>query len=199
MIICSSRPAAAFTSFVFLDRDGILNVDRSDHVKRWSEFQFYPDALEALRKLRRRKIEVILVSNQSALNRGLTQWDDFLDIHRNMLQRIRAEGGDVLAAFYCPHRPDEACDCRKPRPGMLRAAADLYGVPLHAATMMGDKLTDLEAARAAGCRAVWIRRPGTEAAAEPPPEGAGNIAVYGSLAEAVEALFTLRACPKTSS
>jgi D-glycero-D-manno-heptose 1,7-bisphosphate phosphatase len=153
MIICSGRPAAAFTSFVFL----------------------------------------------SALNRGLTQWKDFLDIHRNMLQRIRAEGGDLLAAFYCPHRPDEACDCRKPRPGMLRAAADLYGVPLHAATMMGDKLTDLEAARAAGCRPVLIRRPGTEAAAEPPPEGAANIAVYGSLAEAVEALFTLRACPKTSS
>lgn len=144
--------------FVFLDRDGVINVDRPDYIKQWREFNFYPDALEALRLLREHNINAILISNQSALNRGFTDWGDFWDIHNRMIRSIRDAGGDILAAFYCQHRPDENCPCRKPAPGMLLAASRLYCIPLESTFMIGDRPTDIEAARRAGCRAALLDR-----------------------------------------
>lgn len=144
--------------FLLLDRDGIINVDRPDYIKHRSEFTIYPDALEALRWLRARRINVILISNQSVLNRGLTTWGDFWDIHRHMVQCVEEAGGGLLAAFYCPHRPDEGCGCRKPRPGMILAARRLFGIRLESTVFIGDKETDVLTAQAAGCEGVLLTR-----------------------------------------
>ncbi|MGV8074299.1 MAG: D-glycero-alpha-D-manno-heptose-1,7-bisphosphate 7-phosphatase [Syntrophobacteraceae bacterium] len=158
MLSWISSPEPPTRSFIFLDRDGIINVDRPDYIKHWREFQFYPDALESLRWLSDHGINVILISNQSALNRGITEWEDFWNLHNCMVQAIRNAGGDILAAFYCPHRPDENCSCRKPAPGMILAASRLYRIDLERTYLVGDRITDVEAAKRAGCKAVLLNR-----------------------------------------
>lgn len=144
--------------FLFLDRDGVLNWDRPDYVKSWSEFEFCPDTLAALRHLHQHHVGVIVVSNQSALHRGYIDWASFWYMHRQIIHHIREAGGDILAAFYCPHRPDEGCSCRKPLPGMLWGAAKLFRITLQSAVMIGDRATDVLTARNAGCRAVLLDR-----------------------------------------
>jgi D-glycero-D-manno-heptose 1,7-bisphosphate phosphatase len=144
--------------FLFLDRDGVINWDRHDYVKSWSEFEFCPDTLSALRHLYQQHVGVIIVSNQSALHRGYIEWASFWHMHRQVIHNIRKAGGDILAAFYCPHRPDEGCSCRKPLPAMLWGAAKLLGITLQSTVMIGDRGTDVLAARQAGCRAVLLDR-----------------------------------------
>lgn len=177
--------------FLFLDRDGVINWDRPDYVKGWSEFQFCPDTLSAFHYLRRQQVGVIVVSNQSALHRGYIQWHSFWHLHHEMIRSIRQAGGDVLAAFYCPHRPDEKCSCRKPSSRMLRSAARLFGVTLNSAVMIGDRATDVATAKNAGCRAVlldWVQPEGSL----PNPATPDSIAPdsrFPSLLEAVLALY----------
>jgi D-glycero-D-manno-heptose 1,7-bisphosphate phosphatase len=141
-----------------LDRDGVLNEDRPDYIKHPREFRFYPDALQALRWLRENRILVVLISNQSGLNRGLIPWDDFWDIHEAMVQGIQEAGGNLLATLYCPHRPEEACSCRKPLPGMIHAASELFPISLSETYLIGDRSSDLSAASQAGCRGVLLDR-----------------------------------------
>lgn len=151
-------PQPDFKKFVFLDRDGVINVDSPHYIKHRREFRFYPDALEAMRWLRENEIEPIIISNQSALGRGLLNWDEFWEIHELMVSRIREEGGSILAAFYCPHRPEEGCSCRKPLPGMILAASQLFGIRLSETFMIGDKITDEQAGENSGCRSARISR-----------------------------------------
>jgi D-glycero-D-manno-heptose 1,7-bisphosphate phosphatase len=179
-------------SFLFLDRDGVVNVDRAESVRTWDDFEFYPDALESLRWLRERGLRVILVSNQSALNRGWMTWGDFWDIHRRMIAGVREAGGDLLAAFYCPHRPDESCCCRKPAPGQLLAASRIFGVPLESTYMIGNRLSDAKAAASAGCRIVLLDRADSVTGRG---ERTGDEATpphlrYSLLSEAVTSLFS---------
>lgn len=143
---------------LFLDRDGVLNEDSPDYIKSWREFIFYPDALEFLRRLRRQKVSIVIASNQSGLHRGIIDWSDFWLMHEEMVRAVREAGGDILAAFYCPHRPDEQCGCRKPLPTLLVTAASLYRVRMESTFFIGDRITDLQAAVAAGSRPVLIER-----------------------------------------
>jgi len=166
-----------------VDRDGVINRDRPDYVKHRHEFTFYPDALEALRWVHARGVGVIVVSNQSALHRGLMPWDAFFDLHDHMVREIGAFGGRIDAAFYCPHRPEEGCSCRKPAPGMILAAAAICGLSLAETPFVGDKLTDVAAAENAGCPPVLLRR--TEDAVEAPR----HVPVYNTFFDAVRGLF----------
>ncbi len=177
--------------FLFLDRDGVINWDRRDYVKSWGEFEFCPDTLSALRHLYQQHVGVIVVSNQSALHRGYIEWTSFWHMHRQMIHQIREAGGDILAAFYCPHRPDERCSCRKPSPGMLWGAARLFGVTLQSAVMIGDRSTDVLAARNAGCRAVLLDRVQSDGNTSGIAAPASNVPDdrFPSLLDAVLALF----------
>jgi len=143
---------------VFLDRDGVINIDRPDYIKNRHELEFYPDSLKALRLATEKDINVILISNQSAINRGLISWQNFWDVHHQMVRRIAEEGGRLDAAFYCPHRPDENCSCRKPSPGLLVNASRLLKIRLHGTYMIGDRLKDLQAAYRAGCQGILLDR-----------------------------------------
>ncbi len=158
MLIWVNTPKHPSRPFLFLDRDGIINKDRPDYIKHRREFEFYPDALKALRWLREHRIFVVLISNQSAINRGIITWEDFWDIHHWMLRGIRESGGDILGACYCPHRPDEGCSCRKPSPGLIETAAALFRIPLRETCFIGDRSSDLLAAGRAGCRGVLLNR-----------------------------------------
>jgi D-glycero-D-manno-heptose 1,7-bisphosphate phosphatase len=158
MLVWLSSPRPGNSLFLLLDRDGVLNEDRPDYVKSSEEVRFYPDALEALRLLKENDTGVILVSNQSGVNRGLIQWDDFWATHEEVVRQVEEHGGSILAAFYCPHRPDENCECRKPAPAMIFAACRFAGVDPRQTYFVGDRESDMKAAETAGCRGIRIYR-----------------------------------------
>jgi len=141
---------------VFLDRDGVINENRPDYVKSWQEIAFLPGSFQSLRRLAQTSYLIIVVSNQSAVNRGLVASDTVDDIHRRMREATERQGGRIDGFFYCPHRPDERCDCRKPKSGLLLLAAQQFSLDLHQCYLVGDSVTDLDAARAVGCHPILV-------------------------------------------
>lgn len=151
-------PHARSRKFLLLDRDGVLNENRPDYVKNMREVRFYPEALESVKLLHQKGVSIILISNQSGVGRGFIQWDHFWEMHDGFIRKIEDSGGEILAAFYCPHRPDEHCLCRKPLPGMLLNACRIYGIQPRDTAFIGDQGTDVLAARKTGCAAIRICR-----------------------------------------
>jgi len=140
----------------FLDRDGVINVDRG-YVSRREDFTFVPGVIEGARQLHELGYALVVVTNQSGIGRGLYSKDDFDTLTAWMKAEFANAGAPLAGVYFCPHHPSEAfgadrraCDCRKPAPGMLLTAAQELKLRLSACVMFGDKETDLEAARAAG-------------------------------------------------
>ncbi len=142
---------------IFVDRDGVINCNRPDYVKSWAEFEFLPGAIEALRRLSQLGWPIIVVSNQSVVGRGVVEPQVVDDIHARMVAAIRQAGGRVDDVLYCPHAPQEHCDCRKPQPGLFHQAAERHNIDLSCSYMIGDAACDVEAACAAGCKPVVVR------------------------------------------
>ncbi len=136
---------------VFLDRDGVINRDSPDYIKSWEEFEFLPGSIEAIRCLTAAGYPVIVITNQSVIGRQMTSPEELDRIFTRMQQVIKAGGGGVLDIFHCPHLPEDNCDCRKPRPGLILQAVETYGVDLSTAGFIGDSAKDILCARAAGC------------------------------------------------
>jgi D-glycero-D-manno-heptose 1,7-bisphosphate phosphatase len=136
---------------VILDRNGTINVHREDFVKSDIEWTPLPGALEAVARLNHAGWHVVVASNQSGLGRGLFDMASLNAMHAKMHKMLAAVGGRVDAVFYCPHSPDEGCDCRKPAPGLFRQIGDRYGIDLKDVPTAGDSLRDLQAGAAAGC------------------------------------------------
>ena len=143
---------------VFLDRDGTINRDSSDYIKSREEFEFLPGSLEAIKNLTLKGFVNIVITNQSAVLRNLISLNELEFIHNMMTQTVAQNGGAIKDVFYCPHMPDDDCDCRKPEPGLIHQARKKYGIDLTAAVMVGDSAKDIECARRAGCdRAVLVK------------------------------------------
>lgn len=142
---------------IFLDRDGVINENSNNHVKSWDEFTFLPHALTALRWLNLTGFRVFVVTNQAIVNRGLVSNATIEEIHARMIAQIELHGGRISAVSYCPHDNHEQCTCRKPQPGMLLDLAAKWQIDLHRTYMVGDALTDIAAAHAAGCTPVLVR------------------------------------------
>jgi histidinol-phosphate phosphatase family protein len=141
---------------VFLDRDGVINVDRRDYVKSWAEFKFLPRVFEALRLLKRNNLRVVVVTNQSAVHRGLMSISALREIHDKMLRAIEKRGGRIEAIYFCPHRPDEKCNCRKPKPGMVLKAKKDLKIDLSRSYLVGDSRKDVELAQSVRVKCVRI-------------------------------------------
>jgi D-sedoheptulose 7-phosphate isomerase len=141
---------------VFLDRDGVINRNRSDYVKSWDEFSFLPGATEALSLLSQAALDVVVVSNQSAINRGLVDETAVREINSRMVSDVERAGGRIDEVLFCPHRPDEGCACRKPNVGLLEEAARARGIDLSRSYMIGDSRDDVAAGLAAGCHTVLV-------------------------------------------
>lgn len=142
---------------VFLDRDGVINENRVDHVKSWREFVFLPGALAALRWLNLAGFRVFVVTNQAIVGRGIVPARVVEEIHARMQIQAALHGGQIHDIRYCPHDEREECDCRKPRPGMLRDLARCWNVDLAHAYMVGDAWSDIAAGRAMGIRSILVR------------------------------------------
>ncbi len=144
------------TPAIFIDRDGVINANRPDHVKRWEEFIFLPGALDALRALAGQPAPVIVITNQAIIGRGVTPAAIVDDIHVRMRTAVAAAGGRIDGVYLCPHRPEDGCDCRKPRPGLLLRAAREHGLDLTRSFFIGDALSDAQAAMAAGVTPIFV-------------------------------------------
>jgi D-sedoheptulose 7-phosphate isomerase len=169
---------------VFLDRDGVVNVRRLDHVKELSELDLAPGAIEALRALGDLDLPVAIVTNQSVIGRGLASRGDVDAIHARIQSEVLAAGGPELRFYVCPHAPHESCHCRKPRPGLLLRAARELDIDLESSVFVGDSMTDVGAALSAGCHPILIGDAPTVVAGWP----ADVITVVASFADAVEAI-----------
>lgn len=143
-------------SVIFLDRDGVINENRSDYVKCWSEFHFLPGAREAVAKLTRAGHRIIVCTNQAGIARGSIAVETVHEIHRRMLAEIATFGGHIEKIYYCPHGKEEHCLCRKPQPGMLLRARDELSLDLNNALFIGDSITDMQAGEAAGVRCIMV-------------------------------------------
>jgi len=134
---------------LFLDRDGVINEDVG-YAYLPEQINFMPGIFEIARRAHHNNELIIIVTNQSGIGRGFYSELQFHDVMEWMLTRFADEGAPITAYYYCPHRPEEGCACRKPKPGMMLKAAEEWNVDLSQSRLIGDKETDIQAGRAAG-------------------------------------------------
>jgi D-glycero-D-manno-heptose 1,7-bisphosphate phosphatase len=144
------------TRAVFIDRDGVITMERADHVKTVEEMEIIPNVTNALAKLSRLDYKIIVITNQSVINRGLATDSEINLIHKRMSDVLSSEGCRIDAIYYCPHRPDEKCNCRKPKIGLIINAARDFGIDVNRSWFVGDKRTDAIAAERAGCQFLKV-------------------------------------------
>jgi len=142
---------------VILGRDGVLNEFRDDHVKAPEEWFAVPGALEAVSRLNHGGWHAVVATNQSGIGRGMIDMASVNAVHAHMFKCLVAVGGRVDAVFFCPHTPEDQCDCRKPQPGLMLDIGKRYGIDLKQVPMVCDTLRDLQAAQAAGCEPHLVR------------------------------------------
>lgn len=141
---------------VILDRDGVINYDSDEFIKSADEWRPIEGSIDAIARLSSAGFTVAVATNQSGIARKLIDLPTLESIHRKLRNMVREAGGDLGKIVYCPHHPDESCECRKPAPGMLLKLSRQYGVPLDRVPVVGDSLRDIEAARAAGARPILV-------------------------------------------
>lgn len=142
---------------VILDRDGVINHESSKFIKSPDEWKPIDGSLNAIATLSQNGYRVVIATNQSGLARGLFDMETLNRIHEKMHKAAQAAGGRIDAIFYCPHGPDDGCDCRKPKTGMLEDISKRYGVDLNNVTAIGDSLRDLQAFAGAGCQPMLVK------------------------------------------
>jgi D-glycero-D-manno-heptose 1,7-bisphosphate phosphatase len=133
------------TGAIFLDRDGVINQNRADHVKNCDEFEFIPGALEGIRSLTETGLPIFVVTNQAAISRKLMTRESLEAIHDCMMKEITKASGLITRIYHCPHDTHEECGCRKPRTGMLLRAASDFSIDLSQSYLVGDAWTDISA------------------------------------------------------
>jgi D-glycero-D-manno-heptose 1,7-bisphosphate phosphatase len=178
---------------VILDRDGVINEDRDDFIKAPDEWVPIPRSLEAIARLHRAGYQVVVMTNQSGISRGLFDLNTLNRVHVRMMDYVRRHGGQIEAIFFCPHGPDDDCTCRKPRAGMYTQLADRLKSSLEGVPSVGDSMRDLEAASAAGSSPILVRTGKGRASAKILEDrnlpGLGDVPVFENLADFVEELL----------
>ncbi|MDH3746933.1 MAG: D-glycero-beta-D-manno-heptose 1,7-bisphosphate 7-phosphatase [Gammaproteobacteria bacterium] len=174
---------------VVLDRDGVINRDAADFVKSVDEWIPLPGSIEAIAALSKAGFTVAVASNQSGLARGLVDRRALRAMHSKLRRLVGKHGGHVDRIVVCPHGPDDGCNCRKPKPGLLQRLARHYQVSLHGVPVVGDSLRDLEAAMSVGAEPILVRTGNgrkTEGSLAGP---LANIDVFDNLAAAADSLI----------
>ncbi len=176
---------------LFLDRDGVIIENRDNYIRSWEDVSVFTPALEALARAAGTPYKIVLVTNQSAVGRGIISLEIAQDINRRLVQVIERAGGRIDGVFLCPHAPQDHCDCRKPQPGLIFQAAQALSLDLSRSILIGDSLSDLQAGLAAGVRLVALVRTGLGAGQALSPEAARTapFPVFDSLDEALTTLL----------
>lgn len=142
--------------WIVLDRDGVINRDADDFIKSVAEWVPLPGSIEAIAKLSQAGYNLVVATNQSGLGRGLFDLDDLEAMHRKMENLIQDAGGNLAGIFYCPHTPQDNCNCRKPRSGLFDSIEVEFACDLSGAYAVGDSLRDLEVAIKKNCRPILV-------------------------------------------
>ena len=143
---------------VLLDRDGVINRNMDgDYVRRWQDFEFLPGSREAIQQLLRVNTPVIVVCNQAFIGKGLVSEAAVQEINHRLVTQTSVADRKISAVYYCPHRVEDGCQCRKPQPGMLLQAAADWDLDLTQCYMVGDAMSDIEAGSAMGCTTFLVK------------------------------------------
>jgi len=145
---------------VFLDRDGVINYNRNDYVKNIKEFKIIPNVPHAIRLLNSANIKTVIVTNQSAINRGLLSIKVLNKIHSFLKDELQKYGAKVDAIYFCPHKPEDNCDCRKPKSGMILQASKDLDINCSNSLLIGDGESDMLAAKNVGMESILIQTNG---------------------------------------
>jgi D-glycero-D-manno-heptose 1,7-bisphosphate phosphatase len=173
--------AKATNPTIFVDRDGVINEDSDAFIKSLKEWHPIPGSVEALATLSRHDYQIIVITNQSGIARGLFSIDDLTAMHNQLHQQVQAQGGTITDIFYCPHGPDDHCTCRKPLPGLFTQAQKKYNLDLKNSWYIGDSYRDLEAGQAAGTHVALVRTGKGSATLSNHAEELKNIPVFDNL------------------
>ena len=143
--------------FIILDRDGVINYDSDEYIKSPEEWLPIPGSLAAIALLNQFNFRVLVATNQSGIARGYYDVNMLNKIHAKLNHELANNGGIIEEIFFCPHHPDDQCECRKPKPGMLYQIAEKYTVNLAETFFVGDSFVDVQAAQTAGCLPLLVR------------------------------------------
>jgi D-glycero-D-manno-heptose 1,7-bisphosphate phosphatase len=163
---------------IFLDRDGVLIENRDHYVRTWEDVAFFAHTFEAMRRAATLPHAFVVVSNQAGVGKGLIDYAMAEAINLRVAAAVVENGGRIDRAYFCPHRADAGCDCRKPRPGMLLRAARELDLDLAGSWMIGDNITDMQAGSAAGTRCMLVRTGLGDAQLSARPEPAQDAAPF---------------------
>lgn len=173
---------------IILDRDGVINEDSDEFIKSPTEWNPVRGSLEAIARLHRAGWRVVVATNQSGIARKLFDLDTLARIHETMHRSVIESGGLIEAVFFCPHGPDDNCNCRKPLPGMFHDIAARLHINLQGVPAIGDSLRDIQAAQAAGATPLLVRT-GKGSGTVNHPDFDPSIPVYNDLYGAVDHLL----------
>ena len=176
-------------ALIILDRDGVINEDSDDYIKSPVEWQPIAGSLEAIAKLSQNGYKIVVVTNQSGLGRELFTVEALNAIHMKMNTHLAQFGGIIDAVFFCPHIPEDNCNCRKPKPGLYNDISERLRVSLNKVFCVGDKMTDIQAIQSAGGKPVLVRTGKGQSEIDQGlvPEG---IPIYRNLAQFVDEILT---------
>ncbi len=173
---------------VILDRDGVINQDSPQHIRSPEDWIPIPGSLDAIARLNRAGFRVVVATNQSGLARKFFDIETLNRIHETMQRQLAEVGGHVDAIFICPCHPKDNCDCFKPNPGMLLDISERLRTPLDKVPFIGDKLIDIQAARAAGARPFLVKT-GNGMKTLKSKQNLEDVEVFDDLAQATDALI----------
>jgi D-glycero-D-manno-heptose 1,7-bisphosphate phosphatase len=175
---------------VFLDRDGVIIKNRSTYVRTWDDVEILPDVLPALAQMATHPYKIVVITNQSVVGRGMISLTAAEKINQRLTDEIKKTGGQIDGVFMCPHKPDDNCECRKPRPGLIFQAAHTLALDLKRSILIGDALTDLQAGMNAGVGklALVLTGRGLRQAQSLEVQQMKPFPVFDNLAQALDAL-----------
>lgn len=150
-------PQSKHMKLIILDRDGVINKDSTSFIKSPEEWIPLKGSLEAIARLSQAGYEVVIITNQSGIGRGLLSADTLAKIHVRMIDYVQQHGGKIQSILFCPHHPDDTCNCRKPLPGMYHELAERLNINYSGVYSVGDSIRDLQAAKAVGASPVLVK------------------------------------------
>jgi D-glycero-D-manno-heptose 1,7-bisphosphate phosphatase len=156
----TNKKALNTITTLFIDRDGVINQDSPDYIKSCEEFFFIKGSTEAFKLLEQNNIDAFVITNQSVIGRNMVSPEGLDMIFSKMKTEIVRYGGKIKDIFFCPHTPEDGCQCRKPLPGMIFQARDKYAIDLKKSAMIGDSAKDIECAFNAGVRTKILVKTG---------------------------------------
>lgn len=179
---------------IFLDRDGVIIENRTNYVRSWEDVSIFPQAVTALARVRASPYKIVVVTNQSAIGRGILSYAEAQAINQRLLAVLEQSGCRIDGVFLCPHTPEDHCTCRKPQPGLILQAVQALCLDVTKSMMIGDAWSDLQAGLNAGIHQNALVRTGRgqEQAMLTRPAGLDAAPVFDTLSDALEQLLTIR-------